>query len=127
MVSLDTAAYDITGLADPRRNEGARGVWSVFGTPEENAASGLWAAASPLRLADASDPPFLLVIQQTAARAAQATDPAHGAGARARARRGARGAARPRGHRPTLGARRDRTRETTAVMRFVRRVVLAAR
>ena len=34
-----------TGLAvDPLRNEGARGVWSVFGTPEENAAGGLWAA-----------------------------------------------------------------------------------
>ena len=40
VVSLDTAAYDVTGLADPLRNEGARGVWSVFGTPEENAAGG---------------------------------------------------------------------------------------
>ena len=69
VVSLDTAAYDIIGLADPRRNEGARGVWSVFGTPEENAATGSWVAASPLRWAEASDPPFLLVIQQTAKRA----------------------------------------------------------
>ena len=123
VVSLDTAAYDIAGLADPLRNEGARGVWSVFGTPEENAAGGLWAAASPLRLADAGDPPFLLVIQQAAKRPRRTETRRM---ARALGRSGASVLRVPLDHMDTprtLGARPDPTRETTAVMRFVRRLV----
>ncbi len=127
VVSLDTAAYDIVGLADPRRNEGARGVWSVFGTPEENAATGSWVAASPLRFADASDPPFLFVIQQTAKRVR-----------RNQTRRMARALglgsdavlAVPLNHagiNRTLGADPDSTLETGSVTRFVRDAVAAAR
>ena len=66
VVSLDTAALRRRPLAEPRRNEGARGIWSVFGTPEENAATGAWALASPLLHADRRDPPFLQVLAETA-------------------------------------------------------------
>ena len=66
VVSLDTAALDVRPLANPGANEGARGIWSVFGTPEENAATGAWALASPLLHADRRDPPFLQVLAETA-------------------------------------------------------------
>ena len=66
VVSLDTAALDVRPLANPGGNEGARGIWSVFGTPEENAKTGAWAAASPLLHADRRDPPFLQVLGATA-------------------------------------------------------------
>ena len=66
VVSLDTAAHDVRPLANPGANEGARGIWSVFGTPEENAATGAWALASPLLHADRRDPPFLQVLAETA-------------------------------------------------------------
>jgi acetyl esterase/lipase len=66
VVTLDGAALDVVRLADPDRNEGARGIWSVFGTPQEDAATGAWAAASPLRHADAGDPPFLQVVSRAA-------------------------------------------------------------
>jgi acetyl esterase/lipase len=69
VVTLDAAALDVTRLADPRTNEGARGIWSVFGTPEEDAATGAWAAASPLRHADRGDPPFLQVVSNGSPRA----------------------------------------------------------
>jgi arylformamidase len=126
VVSLDTAAYDIIGLTDPQRNEGARGAWSVFGTPEENAATGSWVGASPLRWAEASDPPFLLVIQQAAKRAR-----------RNQTRRMARALglasdavlAVPLNHagiNRTLGADPDPTLETSTVVRFVRDAIAAA-
>ncbi|MBN1528744.1 MAG: alpha/beta hydrolase [Thermoleophilaceae bacterium] len=66
VVSLDTAALDVRPLADPGSSEGARGIWSVFGTPAENAVTGAWAAASPLLQADRGDPPFLQLLGATA-------------------------------------------------------------
>jgi hypothetical protein len=126
VVSLDTAAYDITGPANPRR-KGSRGVWSVFGTPEENAATGSWLAASPLRWADPSDPPFLLVIQQAATRGrknqTQRMALALGQGSNAVL-------AVPLNHQGinrTLGAPSDPTLETSTVTSFVREVISAAR
>jgi acetyl esterase/lipase len=127
VVSLDTAAYDIAGRADPTRNEGARGVWSVFGTPEENAATGSWRAASPLRWADADDPPFLLVVHQAATRARRNQTRrmalALGLGSESVL-------AVPLNHagiNRMLGALGDPTTETATVTRFVRGVISAAR
>lgn len=126
VVSLDTAAYNIGGLANPRR-KGSRGVWSVFGTPEENAATGSWLAASPLHWADPSDPPFLLVIQQAAPRnrvnQSRRMALALGEGSDAVL-------AVPLNHNGinrTLGATPDPTLETSAVTRFVGDSIAAAR
>lgn len=73
VVSLDTAAFDIASRADPAistigatEREGI--YWNAFGTPAENAATGSWAAASPLAHADSKAPPFLLVTQTRAIR-----------------------------------------------------------
>jgi arylformamidase len=118
VVSLDTAAYEIAPLADPTR-EGSRGIWSVFGTPEEDAATGSWEAASPLHHADRRDPPFLIVSRRDAQRSERAAE-------RRMARRlGPRAGWRLRvqlDHMAidrTLGAR---TRLTRRVLRFVRSV-----
>ena len=118
VVSLDTAAYEIAPLAG---GEGARGIWSVFGTPEENAATDSWEAASPLHWADRSDPPFLIVSQRTGPRSLRAQ------GRRMARRLRLRGRLRvtvPLDHMGidrTLGPH-DPTRETRHVMRFIRRV-----
>jgi arylformamidase len=65
-VSLDTDAFDVTAQADPSSpaatNPGL--FWNAFGTPAENAATGSWAAASPIAFADQADPRFLLVTSQ---------------------------------------------------------------
>jgi arylformamidase len=127
VVSLDTAAYDVVRLGDPARNEGARGAWSVFGTPEENAATGAWAAASPLRWADPGDPPFLLVIQEKAKRARQNQSQRM---ARALGLASDALLAVPLNHagiNRTLGATPDPNTETLHVTRFVRDAIAAAR
>lgn len=66
VVSLDTDSFDIAREAAPdsgSRPQRLRLLWNAFGTPEENAATGSWAAGSPLRFADAGDPPFRLITQ----------------------------------------------------------------
>ncbi|HEU0025401.1 MAG TPA: alpha/beta hydrolase [Thermoleophilaceae bacterium] len=125
VVSLDTA-YDITPLANPQR-EGSRGTWSVFGTPEENAATGSWRAASPLFWADPSDPPFLVVGRQAAPRRRQnearrfVTALGLGSGSLL---------AVPLTHagiNDSLGSPTDPTLETDTVTAFVRGAVVSAR
>lgn len=65
--SLDPPAFDIAAGADPdssrRPEEGREMLWNAFGTPAENAATGSWAAASPVEFAGPNDPPALLVTQ----------------------------------------------------------------
>ena len=67
-VSLDTAAFDVRErifeLPAARKDL----YYNAFGTPQENAATGSWAAGSPIRLADSGDPRFLLVTQAANAR-----------------------------------------------------------
>jgi acetyl esterase/lipase len=124
VVSLDTAAFSVVGIVS---GEGARGGWSVFGTPEENAATGSWVRASPIRWADADDPPFLLVLQQKAKRnrVNQTRRFARALGLAGNALLQV-----PLNHagiNRTLGARPDPTLETSYVTRFVRETVAAAR
>ncbi len=125
VVSLDTAAYDVSRQADPRR-KGARALWNAFGTPDENAATGSWLAGSPLHWAEPSDPPFLLVIQQAGTRARKNET-------RRMARALGQGSdsvlAVPLNHEGinrTLGAA-DPTLETTTVTGFIRDAISAAR
>ena len=118
-VSLDTAAYEIAPLAE---SEGARGIWSVFGTPEENAATGSWEAASPLHWADRGDPPFLIVSQRTQPRGLRVQGRRMARSLRLRGRWRVTVPLDHMGIDRTLGPR-DPTRETRHVMRFIRRVV----
>lgn len=64
-IALDTGAFDIQQAVlgnDP--DEPALLFVNAFGTPEENAISGSWRAASPLTWADPADPRHLFVVQQ---------------------------------------------------------------
>lgn len=71
-VSLDTAAFDIAAEADPASPtaNNTELYQSAFGTPAENAATGSWAAGSPIVWADPGDPELLLVTSQIPARVA---------------------------------------------------------
>jgi acetyl esterase/lipase len=62
-VSLDTAAFDVRERIS--QVPGARKdlYYNAFGTPQENAATGSWAAGSPIRFADSGDARHLLVTQ----------------------------------------------------------------
>lgn len=68
-MSLDTAAFDIQQSvlgSDP--DEPSLLFMNAFGTPEENAATGNWAEASPLIWADTSDPRHLFLVQNVSYR-----------------------------------------------------------
>ena len=121
VVSLDTAAFDIAAKADPARSRRPQLFWNAFGTPQEEAADPRWASASPITLADRGDPPFLLVTQRRPRRVAE-----NGAMLRALGNRhGDSLVAVPLDHagiNRMLGSPRDTTRETEAVMAFVRSV-----
>jgi arylformamidase len=122
VVSLDTAAFDIAAKADPARSRRPRLYWNAFGTPAEEAADPRWARASPINLADHGDPPFLLVTQRQPSRVAE-----NGAMLRALGNRPSDSlvavALDHAGINRMLGSPRDTTRETDAVMSFVRAVV----
>lgn len=63
-IPLDTGAFDIQQSAlgsDP--DEPNLLFLNAFGTAEENAATGSWAAASPLTWADTADPRHLFLVQ----------------------------------------------------------------
>lgn len=62
-VSLDTDAFDVADRIAELDAGGRATFFNAFGTPEENAASGAWAAGSPIRWADPLDPRFLIVAQ----------------------------------------------------------------
>lgn len=69
VVSLDTAAFDLRYLGSPGLSPTQREVaWNAFGTAAENAATGSWAAASPIMHAGPDDPPFLLVTRPAVGR-----------------------------------------------------------
>jgi acetyl esterase/lipase len=62
-ISLDTEAYDVP-LRLATAGPSAEAIFhNAFGTPAENAASGAWSEASPIRWAGSGDPPFMLVTQ----------------------------------------------------------------
>lgn len=122
VVSLDTAAFDIAAKADPARSRRPQLFWNAFGTPQEETADPLWASASPINFADRRDPAFLLVTQRRPTRVAE-----NGAMLRALGnRRRDSLVAVPLNHagiNRILGSPRDTTRETEAVMAFVRAVL----
>jgi acetyl esterase/lipase len=121
VVSLDTTAFDVAAAADPARSRNPLLYWNAFGTPAEETADPRWERASPITLADRRDPPFLLVTERRRARIA-----ANGAMLRALgSRRRDALVTVPLDHagvNEALGSPRDATRETAAVMAFVRRV-----
>jgi arylformamidase len=125
VVSLDTAAYDITSRADnetsPLSLSGRALYWNAFATPAENASEGTWTAASPIEHADRRDPPFLLVTQRKsvlrqqesrAMAAALAQDPDRAVLAVSLDHAGINAA---------LGDPDDKTAETDSVLAFVRK------
>jgi arylformamidase len=122
VVSLDTAAFDIAAKADPALSPRPWLFWNAFGTPAEEAADPRWSSASPIDFADRRDPAFLLVTQRRPTRIAEnramlrALGNRHGDSLVAVALDHA-------GINRMLGSPRDRTRETEAVMSFVRAVV----
>ena len=65
-VPLDSDAYDVADRIAELSGDPLLTFYNAFGTPEENAATGSWAAASPIRWADAEDPRFLIVTQAAA-------------------------------------------------------------
>jgi pimeloyl-ACP methyl ester carboxylesterase len=68
-IPLDTAAFDIEQSvvgSDP--DEPSLLFMNAFGTPEENAATGSWAEASPLTWADATDARHLFLVQNLPSR-----------------------------------------------------------
>ena len=62
-VALDSDAYDVADRIAELPPNNRDTFYNAFGTPAEDAATGSWAAASPLLHADAGDPRFLLVTQ----------------------------------------------------------------
>lgn len=62
-ISLDTDAFEIPTRIAELAPRGRTLFYNAFGTPDENAASGAWVAASPIHWADPGDPRFLLVTQ----------------------------------------------------------------
>lgn len=121
VVSLDTAAFDIAAKADPALTRRPRLYWNAFGTPAEEAADPRWASASPINLASRADPAFLLVTQRRPTRVAE-----NRAMLRALGNRNSDSivtvALDHAGINRMLGNPRDTTRETEAVMTFVRKV-----
>jgi acetyl esterase/lipase len=69
-VALDSDAYDIADRIAEVPPSSKNTFYNAFGTPEENAVTGAWAAGSPLLFADAADPRFLLVTQAVPQRVA---------------------------------------------------------
>ena len=122
VVSLDTAAFDVAANADPARSAHPLLFWNAFGTPREEAADPRWSSASPIDLADRSDPPFLLVTQRRARRVAENAAMLRALGGR-RSDSLVAVALDHAGINRMLGSPRDTTRETEAVMAFVRRVL----
>ena len=66
-VSLDTDATDVTSRIAEGGPQTKALFYNAFGSPAENAASGSWAAASPLAFADPGDPRLLAVTQAAVA------------------------------------------------------------
>jgi acetyl esterase/lipase len=62
-VSLDTGAFDVPARIAEVGPIGRLFYYNAFGTPAEDAATGAWAAASPITWADRADPAQLLVTQ----------------------------------------------------------------
>jgi acetyl esterase/lipase len=62
-VALDGDAYDVADRIAEVPPGSKNTFYNAFGTPEENAITGAWAAGSPLLFADPGDPRFLLVTQ----------------------------------------------------------------
>ncbi len=126
VVSLDTAAFDIEAKADPTRNRRPGLFWNAFGTPQEEAADPGWANASPINLADRGDPAFLLLTQRRPSRVAENAAMLRALGNR----RSDSLVTVPLDHAGVnrmLGSPKDTTRETNAVMTFVRAAVARAR
>ncbi|MET0730904.1 MAG: alpha/beta hydrolase [Solirubrobacterales bacterium] len=69
-VPLDSDAYVVEDRIDELPAPGRATYYNAFGTPDENAVTGSWAAASPQTWADAGDPRFLLVTQDNPRRLA---------------------------------------------------------
>ncbi|MFN8161025.1 MAG: alpha/beta hydrolase [Solirubrobacterales bacterium] len=119
VVSLDTAGFDIVARAS---SPDAALYYNAFGTPAENALTGAWAKASPIRFADPGDPPFLLITQNRAA---------SGANNRAMAAALGQDSAQSvlqvpldhEGINEAVGSPTDATGETAAITGFIRRVV----
>jgi arylformamidase len=122
VVSLDTAAFDIAAKADPALRPRPWMFWNAFGMPAEEAAGPRWASASPITFAGRRDPAFLLVTQRDRTRVAE-----NRAMLRALGNRHSDSlvtvALDHAGINRMLGSPRDRTRETEAVMSFVRTLV----
>ena len=122
VVSLDTAAFDVAAKADPALRPRPWMFWNAFGTPAEEAAAPRWASASPISFAGRGDPAFLLVTQRRLTRVAE-----NRAMLRALGNRDSDSlvtvALDHAGINRMLGSPHDPTRETEAVMSFVRKVV----
>ena len=121
VVSLDTAAFDIASQTDPARSLHPGLYWNAFGTPREEAVDPRWASASPIAFADGGDPPFLLVTQRRPLRIAENRAMLRALGSR----RSDSLITVPLDHagiNRMLGSPLDTTRETDAVMAFVRAV-----
>jgi arylformamidase len=122
VVSLDTAAFDIAASADPAQSPRPRMFWNAFGLPAEEAADPRWERASPISSAGRGDPPFLLVTQRNPARIAENAAMLRALGNR-RTDSLVAVALDHAGINRALGSPRDPTRETDAVMAFVRTVL----
>jgi arylformamidase len=121
VVSLDTAAFDVAAKADPALRPRPWMFWNAFGMPAEEAADPRWASASPITFAGRGDPPFLLVTQRRPARIAENRAMLRALGNRERDSL-VTVALDHAGINRMLGSPRDPTRETEAVMAFVRAV-----
>lgn len=126
-VSLDTDAFDIASEADPASPTANNPLLfqSAFGTPGENAATGSWAAASPLNWADPGDPEHLLVTGQ---RPGRVTDNRAMATALGQDPDGV--LSMPYDHEginDAVGGADDPAGETAAIMGFLERAVAAAK
>jgi arylformamidase len=121
VVSLDTAAFDITANAVPATGAHPLLIWNAFGLPAEEAADPQWASASPVDHADRRDPPFLLVTQRHPSRIAENAAMLRALGDRRRDSL-ITVALDHAGINEMLGSPSDPTRETRAVMAFVRAV-----
>jgi acetyl esterase/lipase len=124
-VSLDTDAFDLTAEATQTRNTANRDlIWNAFGTPAENAATGSWAAGSPILWASAPDPELLLVTSANPSRLAD-----NQSMARALDQDPAGVFVAPYDHEginEQLGSPADTSGETRAVNEFVSRMVFEA-